>query len=197
MSLWSRKYRKLNESDDAAFRIKSYFCPQSFFLSDFTLVFSSMVELRMAEKSDLKEVLKLIQDLATYERAPDEVTVTLREMEEDGFGPNPMFSIVLAEEEGNVLGMAFYYPRYSTWKGKCMYLEDFIVTEASRGKGVGKKLFDFVVEESKKFGAKRLEWQVLDWNEPALSFYRSRGAILDGEWIKGKMTEEMILNYGK
>lgn len=156
---------------------------------------STQIQLRKANASDLPAVLELIKELAIYEKAPDEVTITLEELERDGFGENPMFSIILAENENRVVGMAFYYPRYSTWKGKCIYLEDIIVTDAERGNGIGKLLFDAVVEESKLFGAKRLEWQALDWNTPALNFYEKRGALLDGEWINCKFTEEQIKNY--
>ena len=154
-----------------------------------------MPTIRMAQKEDLPEVLNLIRELAEYERAPQEVTVTLEELEEDGFGKRSMFEIVLAEEEGEIVGMAFYYPRYSTWKGKCMYLEDFIVKKEMRGRGIGKLLFDHVVQVSADFGAKRLEWQVLEWNEPAIRFYESVGAQLDGEWLNGRMTDEMLKKY--
>jgi GNAT superfamily N-acetyltransferase len=149
----------------------------------------------MARKEDLPEVLEMIRELAVYERAPNEVTVTLEELENEGFGDRPMFEIVLAEVNGQVAGMAFYYPRYSTWKGRCMYLEDFIVKENMRGKGIGKALFDHVVKISLAFGAKRLEWQVLEWNEPAIRFYESVGAQLDGEWLNGRMTDEMLKKY--
>ncbi len=154
----------------------------------------SSVNLRRATAADMPAVLELINELAEYERAPQEVTVTLDELVHDGFTAN-LFTCVVAELENEVVGMAFFYPRYSTWKGRTIHLEDFIVKQKYRKLGIGKQLFDAVVEEAKAFGAKRLEWLVLEWNEPALNFYKKIGADLDGEWHIGKLNEVQIKEY--
>ena len=150
--------------------------------------------LRFATPQDMPAVLELVRELAHYEKAPQEVTVTVDELIEDGFTRN-LFTCIVAEIQKEIVGMAFYYPRYSTWKGRTIHLEDFIVKEAFRGRGIGQLLFDKVVAESKKFGAKRLEWHVLDWNEPAINFYKKINANLDGEWMLGKLTEEQLDNW--
>jgi GNAT superfamily N-acetyltransferase len=154
-----------------------------------------MLELRYAKKEDLPEILSLIRELATYERAPHEATISLKDLEEDGFGDRPIFEVILAQEEGKVKGMAFYFYAYSTWKGKCIYLEDIIVRESERGKGYGRILFDAVVMKAKEVGARRLMWQVLDWNEPAIRFYQKYHAVLDPTWVNGKLTEEQIREF--
>ncbi len=153
------------------------------------------IKLRNATKADLPEVLALIQELATYERAPQEVTVTLEDLETDGFGAKPIYTIILAEENEQISGMAFYYYAYSTWKGKCIFLEDIIVKEPLRGKGIGKLLFDAVVLKCKEENAARLMWQVLDWNEPAINFYNKYNAVLDPTWVNGKLTAEQIRDF--
>src|SRR6476620_1371638 len=129
------------------------------------------VKIRRAERNDCPRLLELIQELATYERAPDEVTVTLGHFEESGFGKNPVWWAFVAELDGRVEGFALYYIRFSTWKGQRMYLEDFLGTEALRGQGIGKKLFDRLVEEAKEKQFNGIVWQVLEWNEPAINFY--------------------------
>jgi GNAT superfamily N-acetyltransferase len=152
------------------------------------------VKLRKATNEDLPEILLLIKELALYEKAPDEVTINLKELEEDGFGENPIFEVILAEnnEEG-ILGMSFYFYAYSTWKGKCLYLEDIIVKEEYRRKGIGKKLFDATVLKAKEVKAKRMMWQVLDWNTPAIEFYKQKyQAEISDEWLNGRLTEEQI-----
>jgi len=154
----------------------------------------SKTTLRFAKPEDMHSVLELVRELAHYEKAPQEVTVTVNELVEDGF-THKLFSCIVAEVAEEIVGMAFYYPRYSTWKGRTIHLEDFIVKEAFRGRGIGQLLFDKVVEEAKKFGAKRLEWHVLDWNEPAINFYNKVNAHLDGEWMLGKLTEEQLANW--
>jgi GNAT superfamily N-acetyltransferase len=141
--------------------------------------------IRRAEKRDCPALLSLIKELAEYERAPLEVTVTLQHFEESGFGASPVWWGFVAENEGKVVGFALYYIRYSTWKGQCLYLEDFLVTEEYRGKGIGALLFERVIREAKEKGFRRMVWQVLEWNEPALNFYRKYKATLDGEWING------------
>ena len=147
---------------------------------------------RKGNKEDLPEVLSMITELAIYEKAPDEVTITLEELEEDGFGHHKLYDLLIAEKDNEILGMALYFPKYSTWKGKSLYLEDLVVREQYRQKGIGKMLFDQLVEEAKSFGARRLDWQVLDWNEPAIKFYKKINADLDGEWINCRFTKEGI-----
>lgn len=143
--------------------------------------------IRRAEKRDCTRLLELIQELADYEKAPQEVTVTLEHFEESGFGEKPVWWAFVAEMNGKVEGFALYYIRYSTWKGQCLYLEDFLVTEKLRGQGAGKLLFDRVIEEAKERGYNRMVWQVLDWNEPAINFYKKYNATLDPEWVNGTL----------
>ncbi len=139
--------------------------------------------IRRAEKKDCPRLLELVIELAVYEKAPDEVTVTLQHFEETGFGENPVWWAFVAEAEGMIIGFALYYIRYSTWKGARMYLEDILVTEEWRGKGIGKLLFNCLVEEAKEKGWKAISWQVLEWNEPAINFYKKYNASFDGEWV--------------
>lgn len=141
--------------------------------------------IRRAEKKDCARLLELIQELADYEKAPDEVTVSLSHFEESGFGEIPVWWAFLAELNGKVEGFALYYIRYSTWKGQCLYLEDFLVTEKLRGQGAGKLLFDRIIQEAKDKGFTRMVWQVLEWNTPAINFYNKYKATLDPEWING------------
>ncbi len=145
------------------------------------------INIRPAEKQDCLRLLELVKELAVYEKAPDAVTVTLEHFAESGFGQNPVWWAYCAEVYGEVVGFALWYIRYSTWKGQTMYLEDIIVTEAMRGKGIGKLLFDKLIEIAKEKGFKRMSWQVLDWNEPALNFYRKYNAAFDGEWVNGSL----------
>jgi len=154
------------------------------------------MQIRKGTIDDLPQVYALIQELAEYEKAPNEVTNTLEDMRWDGFGERPIFEFFVAEtaEEG-IVGIALYYMAYSTWKGKMIFLEDLVVTERLRRSGIGKKLFDAVAEEAKRVGAKRFKWQVLEWNEPAIAFYKKIGANLDAEWINCNMTEAQIQNY--
>ena len=152
------------------------------------------IQLRPAIEIDLPEVYSLIQELATYEKAPEEVTITIEDLRKDGFGEHPLFEIIIAELENEIVGMAFYFISYSTWKGKCIYLEDIIVRHSHRGKGYGKLLFEAVILKSKTFGAKRLSWQVLNWNEPAIHFYKKYNASINDEWLNGRLIEEQINN---
>ena len=143
--------------------------------------------IRKASKNDLPEVLKLVKELAIYENAPEEVTIKLEDLEKDGFGENPLFWIILAENSEGIIGMSFYFIRYSTWKGKCLYLEDLVVKEEYRGKKIGDALFEATLKTAKEMNAKQMNWQVLDWNEPAINFYKKFDAELDEEWINGKL----------
>ncbi|MDP1762829.1 MAG: GNAT family N-acetyltransferase [Sediminibacterium sp.] len=144
-----------------------------------------VISIREAEKKDCERLLQLIRELADYEKAPAEVTVTLEHFEESGFGENPVWWAFVAEFDERIEGFALYYIRYSTWKGQCIYLEDFLVTEKLRGQGAGKLLFDRVIAAAKEKGMTRIVWQVLEWNEPALNFYRKYNAVLDPEWVNG------------
>ncbi len=132
---------------------------------------------------DIPRAFELVEELALYEKAPEEVTNTIEMMKVDGFGPNPVFEFIVAEQDQEIIGLSIYYWRYSTWKGKRLYLEDLIVTESKRGIGAGKMLFDRTVEIAKEQGATGMMWQVLDWNEPAIAFYKKYGALLEDGWL--------------
>ena len=142
-----------------------------------------MTTVRQGVKSDLTAVLELIKELAEYENAPQEVENTIERMEIDGFGPNPIFDFFVAVKDQKIIGTAIYYYRYSTWKGKRLYLEDLVVQESERGTGAGKLLFETTIDKAKKEQCTGMMWQVLDWNEPAINFYKKYDAHLDGEWI--------------
>jgi L-amino acid N-acyltransferase YncA len=150
------------------------------------------MEIRKGTAADIEQALKLVKELAAYEKAPGEVEVTLEEMTNWGFGPDKQFDFFVALENQVIVGLALYYFKYSTWKGKCLFLEDIIVTESQRGKGIGKLLFDKVVQVSKEMKVRRMEWQVLDWNRPAIEFYKKYEANLDGEWINCKLTDHQL-----
>ena len=150
--------------------------------------------IRKGTKEDLPGVLNLIRELALFEKAPDEVTNTLEQMEQDGFGENPVFSFFVATLDGNIIGMALYFLKYSTWKGKGLYLDDLVITESHRGNGLGSKLFRAFIREAKEVNAKQVHWQVLDWNTPAINFYKKLEASIESEWLNCKLTEEQIRN---
>ena len=153
------------------------------------------ITIRKGVRDDLPQVLELIRELAAYEKAPDEVAVSIAEMERDGFGENPVFRFFVAEKEEKIIGISLYYIKYSTWKGKCIFLEDIIVTEQHRKSGIGRRLFDEVVKVAKDMRARRMEWQVLEWNEPAISFYKKLDSNFDPEWVNCKLTGEQIAKY--
>jgi len=141
------------------------------------------ITIRRAVAEDCERLMDLIRELAVYEKAPQEVTVTLEHFIDSGFGPNPVWWAFVADVDGRVEGFALYYIRYSTWKGQRMYLEDILVTEKMRGMGLGKLLFERLIEEAKEKKLGGIIWQVLDWNEPAINFYKKYQAHFDGEWI--------------
>ncbi len=141
------------------------------------------VEVRRGVENDIPELLNCIKELALYEKAPDEVEMTEELLLKDGFGDRPLFQFFVAEEAGEIKGIALYYEKYSTWKGRCLFLEDLIVKEQYRHQGVGELLLNRLKIEAKGKGAKRLEWVVLDWNEPAINFYLKQNASIDKEWL--------------
>jgi len=141
------------------------------------------ITIRRAVKEDCERLLELVKELALYEKAPQEVTVTLDHFIESGFGANPVWWAFVADEDGLVQGFALYYVRYSTWKGQRMYLEDILVTEQARGRGIGKLLFDQLIVEAKEKNFNGIVWQVLEWNAPAINFYKKYNASFDPEWV--------------
>lgn len=152
--------------------------------------------LRRGTAADLPQVLALIQELAVYEKAPDAVTNTLAAMQRDGFGPQPIFGFFVLENAAQQLvGLALFYTAYSTWKGRMLYLEDLVITEAARRGGMGRLLFDAVVAEARATGANRMKWQVLEWNEPAIGFYRKLGAQIETEWLNGNLDADQLAAY--
>lgn len=142
--------------------------------------------IREAKKGDEHGILKLIQALALYEKEPDEVINTTTQLARDLFEDH-VCSALVAEIDGHIVGFALWYQSYSTWKGRCLYLEDFYVLPEFRSKGIGSKLFDALVEIAQKSGVKRMDWQILDWNELALDFYRHKKALLDPNWVNGRL----------
>lgn len=138
--------------------------------------------IRKATKNDMPSVLELIQELATFEKEPDAVVVTVDDLVRDGFSANPLFQCFVAEVENEIIGMALYYYRYSTWKGKTIHLEDLIVKENKRGTGAGFALYKEIIKQGKAENVRRIEWNVLDWNTPAIDFYEKSGAKVLGDW---------------
>lgn len=158
------------------------------------------ITIRKAEKSDLPQAYQLICELALFEKAPQEVTLTLEQFEKDGFGINPLYylnvaEITLPDDSKEIAGMALFFFSYSTWKGKIVYLDDVIVTERHRSRGIGKLLIDSVFRFAKEHQAKQVRWHVLDWNTPAINFYQQLGMSLEPEWITCKYSEKQILSY--
>lgn len=142
----------------------------------------------------MKAVLGLIQELADFEKESDAVVVTVEDLVRDGFGPSPLFDVFVAEVEKDIVGIALYYYRYSTWKGKTIHLEDLIVKEEMRGTGLGYALYSEVIKQGKKDKVRRIEWNVLDWNTPAVEFYKKSGAKILDEWRVAQM-DEAAINY--
>lgn len=155
------------------------------------------MNIRKGNKSDMPAVLNLIRELAVFEKEPDAVVLTVADLQRDGFCENPLFYTFVAElEESNkIVGMALYYYRYSTWKGKTIHLEDLIVTEEMRGSGLGFALYSKIMAQGKKDGVRRIEWNVLDWNTPAIDFYEKSGARILTDWRVVNMDENGIDNF--
>ncbi len=149
-------------------------------------------KIRVGTQNDIPRVLELVRELAIFEKAPSEVEVTVAEMTGWGFGKDKIFDFFVLEKENTIVGIAVYYYKYSTWKGKCLFLEDIIVTEKERKYGYGKLLFNEVVKVAKAQRVRRMEWQVLDWNTPAIEFYKKYKSHLDGEWINCKLTYDQL-----
>lgn len=149
-------------------------------------------KIRVGTENDIPRVLELVKELAVFEKAPNEVEVTVSEMTNWGFGQDKIFDFFVLEKENVIVGIALYYYKYSTWKGKCLFLEDIIVTENERKNGYGKLLFNEVVKVAKAQKVRRMEWQVLDWNTPAIEFYKKYESHLDGEWINCKLTYDQL-----
>jgi GNAT superfamily N-acetyltransferase len=145
--------------------------------------------IRKGEKKDMNAVLELIQELATFEKEPDAVVITVADLERDGFGDNPLFYTFVAELDSEIVGIALYYYRYSTWKGKTIHLEDLIVKEKMRGSGLGFALYSEIIAQGKKDNVRRIEWNVLDWNTPAIDFYIKSGAKVLDDWRVAQMDE--------
>jgi len=151
--------------------------------------------IRKGEKADMPEVLALITELAVFEKEPDAVVVTVADLERDGFSENPLFHTFVAAIDGKIIGMALYYYRYSTWKGKTIHLEDLIVKEDFRGSGAGFALYSEIIRQGKKDKVRRIEWNVLDWNTPAIQFYEKSGAKVLKDWLVAQMDENGIEQF--
>ena len=151
--------------------------------------------IREGAKQDMPSVLKLIQELAHFEKEANAVVVTVSDLESDGFGKRPLFKTFVAEINNEIIGMALFYPRYSTWKGPTIHLEDLIVTKSKRGLKIGSALYSKVIEYGNKQGVKRIEWVVLDWNKPAVDFYIKTGAKVLRDWNTVQLENEAIKDY--
>lgn len=154
------------------------------------------INIRRARREDCPKLLEMVKGLALYEKAPQEVTVTLEEFAEAGFGTSPVWTAFIAQLDEQVVGFALYYVRFSTWKGCRMYLEDFFVNEDFRGKGIGTLLFERILAEAREKQFNGVSWQVLDWNEPAINFYKKYNARFEGEWINVSLSAEQLSPEG-
>lgn len=151
------------------------------------------VVVRPGVEADLPRVHELIVELAVYEKEPDAVVTTVEDMRRDGFGPDPIFEFLVATVDDVIVGLSLYYPRYSTWRGRGLYLEDLIVTERLRGRGIGKALFEATIRRARETGCTGMYWQVLDWNQPAIDFYRERyGAKIDTPWLNASLSRDQL-----
>ncbi len=153
------------------------------------------LNIREGKKTDMPSVLKLIKELAHFEKEPNAVTVTVANLENDGFRSNPLFKTFVAEINSKIVGMALFYPRYSTWKGPTIHLEDLIVTQKKRGLKIGEKLYKKVIEYGQEKGVNRIEWVVLDWNTPAIKFYENTGATILRDWDTVQIDKKAIKKY--
>jgi GNAT superfamily N-acetyltransferase len=155
------------------------------------------MNIRVGEKEDMKAVLSLIQELAEFEKEPEAVIVTVEDLIRDGFSDQPLFHVFVAEIQAEIVGIAFYYYRYSTWKGKIIHLEDLVVKNNMRGKGVGYALYSEIIKQAQRDNVKRIDWNVLNWNTPAIDFYEKTGAKVLKEWHVAQMDEAGIADFIK
>ena len=146
-----------------------------------------MISIRMATVEDMPAVMELITELAIFEKSADQITNTVEQLAEDGFGDHPLFETILAQDDDTIIGMSLYYFRYSTWRGKRLYLEDLIVTQSYRGRGTGRLLFEATIDKAKEQRCTGMVWQVLDWNQPAIEFYQTYTSDIDGQWMNVKI----------
>ena len=153
--------------------------------------------IRKAEKKDSLAILNLIKELALFEKEPESVKLKLSDIENDGFGTKPLFECIVAEINKRIIGMAIYYPRYSTWNGPTIHLEDLIVSEQYKGKGIGTQLYSNFIKMALNSGVKRIEWNVLDWNSPAINFYKKSGAKVLDDWRSVQMPRSEMKKYLK
>ena len=153
--------------------------------------------IRKGLKKDLADVLNLIKELADYENSLEQVNISLDQLEKDGFGSHPYFFFLVAINKNEIIGMSFYHIRYSTWKGKFLFLEDFVIKEKYRRHGIGSKLFEETIKICKKLNLNGMTWQVLDWNIPAIDFYKKFDAEISKDWLNGKLTKKQIENINK
>ena len=153
--------------------------------------------IRKAEKKDSLAILNLIKELALFEKEPESVKLKLSDIENDGFGMKPLFECIVAEINKRIIGMAIYYPRYSTWNGPTIHLEDLIVSEQYKGKGIGTQLYSNFIKMALNSGVKRVEWNVLDWNSPAINFYKKSGAKVLDDWRSVQMHRSEMKKYLK
>jgi GNAT superfamily N-acetyltransferase len=152
------------------------------------------MKIRKGEKEDMQGVLALIKELAVFEKEPDAVLITEDDLVRDGFGANPLFQVFVAEVDNDIVGIALFYYRYSTWKGKTIHLEDLVVKDSMRGTGLGYALYSEIIKQAKKDKVRRIDWNVLDWNTPAIDFYEKSGAKVLDEWRVAQM-DEAAINY--
>ena len=153
------------------------------------------MQIRKGNIDDVDDLLRLINELAVFENEPTAVVITIEDLKRDGFGETPLFQSFIAEIDNSVVGMALYYNRYSTWKGKTIHLEDLIVSESARGKGVGMALYTEILKEGKKQNVRRIEWNVLDWNTPAIDFYEKTGAKILKEWRTVQINDDALVAF--
>lgn len=151
--------------------------------------------IRKAREEDMASVLELIKELAVYEKEPEAVIVTVADLIRDGFGEDPLFYCYVAVEDGSTVGMALYYYRYSTWKGRTLHLEDLVVKESERGSGIGFALYSEIIKIAHQENVQRMEWNVLDWNTPAIDFYEKSGATVLKDWLVAQMSRDGIEQF--
>ncbi len=150
------------------------------------------MKIRKGKKEDLPEILNLIKELADYENALDEVQITLEQLQEDGFGIRPWYWFIVVEKNNMIIGMSFYHIRYSTWKGKFLFLEDFVIKKEYRREGVGSALFQATINITVEEELNGMTWQVLDWNVSAINFYKKYAADISGDWLNGKLSKNQL-----